>query len=178
MTQLLVKVSLGTFTHALNHARRRFPLVDANCIHDGALVIAIAKEKHHLFPPRPDFRRGDAQVPVAERDEARFYAKHCHLILAYPIGHKGAGEPLPVGGYCVLSGQLHAFWNVEKGKGDWMLQHAIKDGAKHLDHFDVPHLNDLYERHGFRVHLREPYDPRKATTPITGKPDIIFRRLA
>lgn len=165
MTQVIAKVTLEKFVHALNHARRRFPLVDANCHHESTVAIKVADEFRRRYTQTLAQTMSTTQLRH-KRNLAEFEAKHCHLMLVF----NGA---VVEGGYCVLSGELMALWNVSKGKGDWLMQHAINDGAVHLDHFDVPVLCDLYERHGFREVLREPNDPKQRPQ---GGPDVIFRR--
>lgn len=50
VTQVIAKVSLEKFVHALNHARRRFPLVDANCHHEGTIATKAAHEFRRVYP--------------------------------------------------------------------------------------------------------------------------------
>lgn len=168
MTQVICEVTLEKFTHALNHARRRFPLVDANCHHEGTVATKVGKCFHRYFPNHsapgrhPGGRRGR---------ELQFAQKYCKLRLVYQLG-AGSADSV-VGGYCVLDGEILSLWNVEKGRGDWMLQHAIADGGHCCDSFDQPALVSLYLRNGFRCVLREPNDPKRCPT---GGPDVLFWR--
>lgn len=173
MTQTISPVSLDKFVHALNHARRRFPLVDANVHHEGTLSVRVADEFRRKYPGLESTAAPYRSI-ARRAKEQEFYDKHCKLRLVYETGHDHHIEGSSVvGGYCVLDGELMCFWNVTKGKGLWMLDHAIADGAKFLDHFDHPHLNQLYESRGFTERLREPNDPKQRPT---GGPDVIFRR--
>lgn len=165
MTQVIAKVTLEKFVHALNHARRRFPLVGASCTHEGTLAIKCADEFRRRYTAQLSQIMG-TNPTRHKRNIDEFYSRHCHLMLVFE------GSEV-VGGYCVLSGELMALWNIRKGKGDWMMQHAINDGADRLDHFDIPALCNLYERHGFREVLREPNNPKLRPA---GGPDVIFRR--
>lgn len=60
------------------------------------------------------------------------------------------------GGFLVLDGELQGLHSIDKGNGDWLLHAAVEYGADRLDTYDIPHLVDLYYRHGFREVLREP----------------------
>jgi hypothetical protein len=62
---------------------------------------------------------------------------------------------------------VNVFSNVI-GRGDQVVQHAISQGAKHLDAFDG-HLPKLYGRHGFKEYKREPnYN--------AGGPDVVYMK--
>lgn len=66
-----------------------------------------------------------------------------------------------VGGYIVLDGELIGLFSTVRGKGDWMMQHAVNDGANRLDCFAEPALLKLYHKHGFTIHRSEAnWDPK------------------
>lgn len=58
---------------------------------------------------------------------------------------------------------------------------AIILGGDKLDHFDVPHLSNLYERLGFVEYSRLKWDDRYAPAgwdyDAWGRPDMVFRKL-
>lgn len=129
--------------------------VRRNCVQGHVMMSKMGREYWRL---NPKGQRLDIGVQLEE-----FYAKHCHVRVAYADASR-------VGGFMVLSGELLAFHNIVKGNGLWMLDHAIELGADRLDHFDVPVLNKLYKSRGFVEILRE-------KNVLRGAPDIVFRRL-
>lgn len=155
--QVQVRVTLERFVHALNFARRNDERVRASLMDEGEVALKVANEFRRLNPAPT------VKVLAAMREkEHQFYSKHCHLYLCMD-GNEVRG------GYCVLSGELLCLWNHDRSTGDWMLRHALELGADRLDHFDLPPLNDLYHRHGFKEIFREP-------NWVPGKPDVIWRR--
>ncbi len=89
---------------------------------------------------------------------------------------------LPVGASCFLtpsrrsgfvvtpSHELVGVFSLVKGRGDDIVQHAVRVGADHLDCFDG-YLTRLYARNGFVETRREP-------NWTAGEPDVVFMRLA
>lgn len=134
--------------------------VQTNCLGTAELVLAISSKYRELYPVRlaADDRMG------TKLREAEFYKKHCIIRIA-----KQDAET--VGGYCVLDGELLCLHNKQKGKGDWMLDHAKSDGAVRLNCFDVPPLTELYTRHGFKVVNRQP-------NWVEGEPDVLIMERA
>lgn len=66
-----------------------------------------------------------------------------------------------VGGYLVLDGELLGLFCTVRGKGDWLMRHAVLDGANRLDCFAEPALLKLYHRHGFTIYRSEAnWDPK------------------
>lgn len=59
------------------------------------------------------------------------------------------------GGYCVINGELCSFWSTVNGRGLWLLDNAISDGAIHLNCFDG-YLTTLYSQRGFKEYKRLP----------------------
>lgn len=157
MPQVLVKVPLDKWVHAVNFARRTDPRVNANLHSEGAVAVKIAGEYRRLCHAEGSTRR-EQHARLEE-----FYSKHCHLRLAKD-GNK------VMGGFIVLSGELMCLWNIKRGNGDWMIRDALSLGADKLDHFAVPHLVQLYVKHGFGMVLSEP-------NHNLGGPDVHWRRL-
>lgn len=77
-------------------------------------------------------------------DEAEFYAEHLKVRVVYQ-------DAKPVAGYLVLGGELLGLFSLVRGKGDWIMQHAVDDGAARLDCFAEPALLKLYHKHGFKI---------------------------
>lgn len=65
-------------------------------------------------------------------------------------------------------GELMSVFSGEKGRGDHLMNSAIKNGAMHLDAFDG-YLPKFYSRHGFKEHKRE----RNWTE---GGPDVVYMK--
>ena len=70
------------------------------------------------------------------------------------------------GGYCVINGELCSFWSTIDGRGTWLLDNAIADGAYHLNCFDG-YLTTLYSQRGFKEYKRLP-------NWNSNGPDVIF----
>ena len=162
MPQVIVKVTPEKFMHALNFARRTDTRVNASCSTEGSIMLRAGQEFHRAYPQTLavtlSTRTGQHKRKVQE-----FHDRYCHYRLAME------GNTVR-GGFCVLRGELMGLWNTQRGKGNWMLADALSLGADRLDHFDIPALNELYQRHGFREVLREP-------NHTAGQPDVIWRRL-
>lgn len=167
MPQVIVKSTMDQFYFALNHAARVRPIIGMwGCSPAEDISLQVAKEFHRRNPS-VNARRGAHDFREARRKHAalldNFYSKVCHVRLAKE-GNTA------VGGFVVLDGELLGLHNVHHGKGDWMLREAVGLGANRLDCFDVPHLIEMYERHGFREILREPNTTK-------GQPDVVWMRL-
>lgn len=112
------------------------------------------------------------QVFYAENKEAHgfnhdailraFYATVCKIRLAY--NRDGVQ-----GGYIVLNGELMGLF-AEKGKGSWLLYHAMNDGAVLLDCFDG-FLPKFYAKHGWTEYQRE-------ANWTAGEPDVVYMKRA
>jgi hypothetical protein len=70
------------------------------------------------------------------------------------------------GGYCVINGELCCFWSIKGGRGLWLLDNAISDGAIHLNCFDG-YLTTLYSQRGFKEYKRLP-------NWNTNGPDVVY----
>lgn len=158
MAQVLVKTEPKDFYYALNHnAIRRWQVLQC-CTAARNVVAAVAKEFWRRNPARD---RMLGNEPHQSRLD-RFYRLHCHIRVAKELNDS-------VGGFCVLDGELIGLHNIRPGTGDWMMREAVALGADRLDTFDVPHLINLYTRHGFVEVLREPnFHP--------GQPDVVWMR--
>ena len=75
---------------------------------------------------------------------------------------------LCTGGYCVINGELCSFWSIIGGRGTWLLDNAIADGAYHLNCFDG-YLPTFYKKRGFKEYQRE-----HNWTP--SGPDVIYMK--
>ena len=157
MPQVLVKVAPDAFYYALVTNASRRPQIRAACADASGILIACSSEFHRRNPKMVPHERRVWQARIDE-----FHDKVCHIRLATDGNDKR-------GGFVVLDGELLGFHNVDCGRGDWMMRWAVALGANRLDCFDIPHLIDLYERHGFREILREPNTTK-------GQPDVVWMR--
>ena len=66
-----------------------------------------------------------------------------------------------------------------KGVGDDLIQSAIRNGGRYLDHYDG-FLSGFYSKHGFEEYKRDKFDPQYDPTgefrDKYGPSDIIYRR--
>ena len=66
-----------------------------------------------------------------------------------------------------------------KGVGDELIQSAIKNGGRYLDHYDG-FLSSFYSKHGFEEYKRDKFDPQYDPTgefrDKYGESDIIYRK--
>lgn len=159
MAQILLQVSPDKFYYLLNHNARRRPEIAACTSSAADISVRCAQEFHRLYPPTPGWSH-DRKAHAAKLD--RYHRQTCHIRAAVD----GADY---CGGFVVLAGELLGLHNVRRGSGDWMLREAVALGADRLDTFDIPHLIDLYTRHGFREVLREP-------NHNAGQPDVVWMR--
>lgn len=161
MPQVLVKVTPDAFYYAFNHNARRRDQIRVSPILSEQVTLRCAQEFHRLNPAKLGTPL-DRKAHQAKID--RFHDKHCHIRLATDMD---GGNKL--GGFVVLSGELIGLHHIERGHGDWLMQEAVSLGADRLDCYDIPHLINLYERHGFREILREPNTTK-------GQPDVVWMR--
>ena len=77
-----------------------------------------------------------------------------------------AGCPAFMGYAVSENGELTSVFSCIKGKGDIIMQDAIKNGAKHLDCFDG-YLPSFYQRHGFK-------ETRREQNWTAGQPDVVY----
>lgn len=161
MPQVIVKVPMDKFYYALNHAARRRPEIATSCTRAEDLCIKTSGEFHRRNPQTLavtlSTKPGDHK-----RKLENYYSKVCHVRLAMEGND-------PRGGFIVLDGELLGLHSLDKGKGDWMMREAVSLGADRLDCFDIPHLIDLYQRHGFKEILREPNNK-------AGGQDVVWMR--
>lgn len=162
MAQILLQVSGDKFYYLLNHNARRRPEIAACTSSAEEISLRCAQEFHRLNPPKDRGIPFDRKAHAAKLD--RYHRQTCHIRAA-------VDGPDYCGGFVVLAGELLGLHNVRRGSGDWMLREAVALGADRLDTFDIPHLIDLYTRHGFREVLREP-------NHTAGQPDVVWMRRA
>jgi len=73
-------------------------------------------------------------------------------------------------GYAVRpDGELVLVFSLERGRGTFIVEGAIADGATYLDCFDG-YLPGLYARHGF-------VETRREASWTPGQPDVVFMSL-
>lgn len=163
--QVLIPATIDQFQNALGLARRTRPAVAEGCHEAGDIVLKVVQAYHRHKQSWPaQIRDVDRSVlrTMQEENERAFFGNRCKIMLAYL-------DSKPVGGYVVLEGELLGLHNVERGKGDWLLQHAVNDGADRLDTLAVPHLLRLYDRYGFKqVHTQANHNP--------DLPDVVWMR--
>lgn len=66
-------------------------------------------------------------------------------------------------------GEITALFSSEKGRGEALVQEAIKQGGTKLDAFDG-YLPKLYEKYGFKEYKREP-------NWTQGQPDVVYMAM-
>lgn len=78
-------------------------------------------------------------------------------------------------GFGVLfTGELVGLFSLIPGRGDALTSAAVESGATWGNCFEIPHLLDLYGRHGFAVYERQAnWDPEDARGDV-----VFFSRLA
>lgn len=161
MPQVIVRVAMDQFYYALNYNARRRPEIAASCTRAEDICIMTSNEFHRRNPNKVVVGKATNRQEWAAKVE-NYYSKVCHVRVATEGNDKR-------GGFVVIDGELVGFHHVDKGKGDWLLAEAVSLGANRLDCFDIPHLLDLYYRHGFREVLREPNHKK-------GAPDVVWMR--
>jgi len=79
--------------------------------------------------------------------------------------------------------EIVAVYNNEKnikGIGEELMKSAIRNGGRHLDHFDG-FLTDFYSKLGFKEYKRDKYDPKYDENgefkSKYGEQDVIYRTL-
>ena len=160
MPQVLVQVTPDAFYYAFNHNARRRDQIRVSPILAENVTLRCAQEFHRRNPAKNPGVPHDRKAHQAKID--RFHRLHCHVRVATENNdHRG--------GFVVLSGELIGLHHVDPGHGDWLMQHAVALGADRLDCYDIPHLIELYKRHGFREVLRE-------ANHTAGQPDVVWMR--
>lgn len=77
---------------------------------------------------------------------------------------------------CSGDHSLVGLFSFVRGRGDALVAQAVRRGANVLECYDVVALTSLYERHGFRVVERFPFDPTLAPKGFGGAPDYLTMR--
>lgn len=162
MSQVIVKVTPAVFYNAMNFNARRRSLIRDQCSSAEQVVLAISQRfgesRDKRVPPAQRTGHGNS---VEHRDALTKFYRERAIVRCAVEGNDQRG------GYVVLDGELIGFHHIDREHGDWMMHHAVSDGAVRLNCFDEPHLIGLYGRFGFREVRREPNH-----TP--DKPDVIF----
>ena len=164
MPQVIVQASIESFYYALCTNAGRRQDIRTSCSRAADIVSMVSTEFQRRNPSSTE--HSGQRVPRNAAHEAKidnFYKRVCHVRLV-----KEGNDA--VGGFVVLDGELVGLHNIRVGRGDWMLREAVSLGANRLDCFDVPHLIDLYQRHGFYEILREPNHNK-------GGPDVVWMRM-
>lgn len=65
-------------------------------------------------------------------------------------------------------GEATNLFSSVKGRGEDLMDEAISQGTKKMDHFDIDRLNELYSKKGFKEVKREPNWTK-------GDPDVVYR---
>lgn len=173
MPHVISKASLDHYQNALGLNRRanwtlpqdgqRVYQID-KCIDPTADIVSAIST--HLWAAYPELAIKHAGPHRFTVD--KFYDDVCKIRLV----HFG-DERTPikqVGGYVVLNGELLGMHSLHRGIGNWLLDHAINDGAVRLSCFDVPQLIKLYTSRGFVEKSRE-------LNTTKGLPDVVWLEL-
>jgi len=113
-------------------------------------------------------------------------AKHPEMLSAYSTANYVTMKLFKLEGYNIgyaikSDGDLVSVHNNEHdvaGIGEILVESAVSHGATKLDHFDIPILNKIYQKFGFREYKRYPFDPQYVSADFIrkyGKPDVIMR---
>lgn len=167
---IITKATTAQYLNALGLARRCVPSIpqDGQRVYqiDQCLaptdeyVTAISKAFWDVRPTLAGELHGSVM--------AKFHDEHCKIRLVWESDVPQCIRPKATGGYIVLHGELMGLWSEVRGRGNWLLDHAIADGATVLSCFDIPHLLKLYRGRGFSDVRRE------ANTKGPGFPDVIW----
>ena len=142
MSIVMTKVPFNSYIDALNHARDT----------DGRIKASLSTPEELAAKVGGYYGQVAKELGRAPSVE-EFRSEHVIVRVAY----QGTE---PVAGYLVVGGELVGLFSLARGKGDWIMGHAVSDGADHLDCFAVPALLKLYHKHGFKIHHSEAnYDP-------------------
>lgn len=109
------------------------------------------------------------------------FSLHVHTITEYQRMRcyiEGDRPRYQGGGFAIdQDGTLTNAFSLEKGRGDRLIEEAVRLGANQLDCYDG-YLSQLYARHGFVEISREKWDDRYADLQwikaLWGEPDVVF----
>ena len=133
MTMVMTKVPFNSYIDALYHARDT----------DGRIVNSLSTPAE-LTAKVQDYYLQKAKELGRELSAEEFHSEHVIVRVAY----QGTE---PMAGYLIVGGELVGLFSLARGKGDWIMGHAVSDGANHLDCFAEPALLKLYHKHGFTI---------------------------
>ncbi|QQO90770.1 putative acetyltransferase [Pseudomonas phage Bertil] len=139
---IILRVAISTFMGSLELAQRNRELVreHTDTPADVALKVSKAFWGEHTKPEQITRFERDPLGHKAKLDA--FYQDRCIVNVVFDGNER-------TGGYIVLDGELLALHSQIKSRGNWLLDHAIKDGAKHLVCSDTAYLRSFYEGRGF-----------------------------
>lgn len=161
MVQSIIPASPEQFYYSMNFNARRRPQIKTTCSAAEDIVLKVAQEFQRETAMLPPVSRVSTGNSIAHKGRLLAFYKHRALIRVVVQGNDKRG------GFVILNGELMGLHHVDAGKGEWLLQEAIRLGADRLDCFDIPHLMRLYMRYGFRELSREPnHKP--------GQPDVVW----
>lgn len=162
--QVITKATLDQFQNALGLNRRtevqdskRVYQINASITPTREVVLAVASAWHAV--------RVRHSTRTHSEQYHQFFENKCKIRLVYASDERTPAAV--VGGYIVLNGELMAMYNHHRGRGEWMLDHAINDGAVRLNCVDEPHLIKLYTSRGFKEVHRE-------FNEVKGRPDVVW----
>ena len=170
---IITKATTAQYLNALGLARRCVPSIPQ----DGQRVYQIdqclAPTDEYVTVISKAFWAANPRIERAGRvlhadALVKYHEEHCKIRLVWESGVPQCVRPKATGGYIVLNGELMGLWSEVRGRGNWLLDHAIADGAEVLSCFDIPHLVKLYRGRGFSDVRRE------ANTKGPGFPDVIW----
>ena len=142
MSIVMTKVPFNSYIDALYHARD----TDGRVVNSLSTPAELRAKVVNYY-----MQKADEYGRALSAEE--FHSEHVIVRVAY----QGTE---PVAGYLVVGGELVGLFSLARGKGDWIMGHAVSDGADHLDCFAEPALLKLYHKHGFKIHHSEAnYDP-------------------
>jgi hypothetical protein len=155
-------VDFGQWLSAMGHSRR-FHTHGASLSNPDEIALAIGKSlQDHMAKLRERHVHTQNMYNSGSVDRNIFFTDNCK----FRFMKEGN---VTKGGYCVLNGELIGFWCNVKGSGTWLLDHAIKDGATHLNCFDG-YLVDFYKARGFVT-------TKYVSNWTDGEPDVVFMEL-
>lgn len=130
---VMTKVPFNSYIDALYHARDT----------DGRIINSLSTPAE-LTAKVQDYYLQKTKELGRSLSADEFHSEHVIVRVAY----RGTE---PVAGYLIVGGELVGLFSLARGKGDWLMGHAVSDGANHLDCFAEPALLKLYHKHGFTI---------------------------
>lgn len=152
--------SMNAFQNMLGLNRRRNEHVARACISSDEFVLKLGNAFHEM-------RKRNGWLGGGWSDEAlRQFQKDTVVRILVDDTQDVRQGASKVGGYVVHLGELIGFHCLIKGRGAWLFQQAMMDGARTLDTFDEGPMPELCRAYGWRVVRREPNHTK-------GGPDVL-----